>query len=196
MTLHKLIGSIVKRMEDATTTVLLDKRDCGGEHYIRLYCDAKAAHASWLCEVDAAIVINREVKVIIEIDTTDKPAHLCGKLFASTLAIQAKAGKKSFQMADSVSFIQVLAKPKNDKTSKDRQWSYLQIKFQKNLDEASEGKIRHYQIFYEKESGDFDRIESQQELIEHIQEAIAAQPHQSAVSRDARHDKMNERQED
>jgi hypothetical protein len=178
MDLHKLIASIVKPMEDADVSVFLDSRNCGGEHLIGLYCDATASKRSYLCEIDVAVFVKQQLKVIIEIDNIDKPCHLAGKLFVSTFAMLARVARTNYRLADSVSFIQVLAAPKEHgfklgDAFNTGQLDYLQSKFQGKLDEAPNGKIRRYQIFHEKEPGDFERPESQQELTQHIRDVIS-----------------------
>lgn len=126
--------------------VLLDSRDCGGDHLIEMFCDDRKTNASQICEVDAVIVVNGQVKVIIEIDGDDKPRHLCGKLDITTYATLASYGCDDYSMADSISFIQILAAVTKSSSSKSEQRRNIQNVFQKRLAECSFGRIRHYQI--------------------------------------------------
>src|SRR5215471_13288137 len=84
--LHNLIAEIVRSLKIADTRILCDCRDCGGDQKLQLFCSEIPSRETLLCEVDALILVDNEVKVVIEIDTAIRPVQLCGKLHISTYA--------------------------------------------------------------------------------------------------------------
>jgi hypothetical protein len=113
-----------------------------------MFCDERS-NAANICEADVVIIVDGEVKVIIEIDTNDNPARLCGKVDITTYAKLASYGCEVYPMADEISFIQILAPVTNGNSSKMDQRKNIQGMFQKRLAEGSFGRIRHYQILEE-----------------------------------------------
>ena len=67
--------------------VLLDSA-CGGEgKQLRLYGGEMAGGDSFLAAVDAALVVNGEIRVVIEIEFSNvRSLYLCGKVFATALS--------------------------------------------------------------------------------------------------------------
>src|ERR1039458_8254185 len=169
--LHKLIGDIVSGLDAPNTKVVLDKA-CGGEQKIQLFCTDASSYKSCLCHVDAAILFNDQVKVIIEVEESDiRPVHLCGKVFVSALATHYIHRKKPYRMADTVFFVQVIdTSDKPDNASKLPQCRYLETSIQ-NLLCVSNTPLQ-WDIFYGGASR-FQRSEDQQELMSHIRHAIA-----------------------
>jgi hypothetical protein len=81
--LHILIGEIILGAELTGCEPILGK-DCGGDQYIQLFCDSRSEMATRFCSVDAIVLKDGQVKIIIEIEESDiRPAALSGKLFVS-----------------------------------------------------------------------------------------------------------------
>jgi hypothetical protein len=93
--LHKVVGDVLRSIEYPGMHVLLDSA-CGGVgRHIRLYGDEQIGSGSCLVWVDAAIVVNDEIRVLVEIEFSNiRPLYLCGKVFASALCNYYSRGKK------------------------------------------------------------------------------------------------------
>jgi hypothetical protein len=84
--LHKNIGDSLTKIS-RTFTVILDEA-CGGEQRIPLFAGQKGRETGF-CNVDAMILKDRKVKVIIEIEQSDtRPTRICGKYLTSALTIR------------------------------------------------------------------------------------------------------------
>jgi trans-aconitate methyltransferase len=169
--LHRLIGEIVSQVHVTNAEVVLDMA-CGGQQKVQLFCSEERSFQSCLCHVDAAILFNDRLKVIIEIEESDiRPVHLCGKVFVTALATHFIHRTKCRQMADNVSFIQVIdTSNKSENASKLPQCRFLESRIQNLLHSASINM--RYDIFYGG-IAQFQGIEDQTELLEHIRHALA-----------------------
>jgi hypothetical protein len=168
--LHKLIGDILTGIEIPDCKVILDKA-CGGDQWIQLFCGDNAARRTRYCAVDAAILKNNEVKVIVEIEESDiRPVAVCGKAFISAISSHFIHKSNIYPMADRVSFVQVIDTRKlSPISSKFAQLQFLSESIGASLTQLSK-HIRSYQIFY----GDvveFRKPEAAGELVEHIRQA-------------------------
>ena len=83
--LHREIGMALKNYFD-NQGLILDPA-CGGNQNIPLFLKGQKSNKTEICNVDAAIIRNNKVKVIIEIEeSTITPTQICGKLLTSILA--------------------------------------------------------------------------------------------------------------
>jgi hypothetical protein len=84
--LHIAIGDSLRSIERPDTEVWLDAA-CGGQGcQIRLYSSEPVAASSCLAWVDAAIVVDGEIKIVLEIEESNvRPLYLCGKVFATSV---------------------------------------------------------------------------------------------------------------
>ncbi len=121
--LHRKIGEYLEKQfnnSNNNITLLLDDA-CGGKQKISLFLADDKTRGSRLCQVDAMILKNNEIKIIIEIEETDlAPINILGKLFAPTIAkyyIHDKE-ERAITMADDVCFIQVVDTKKLSENSK------------------------------------------------------------------------------
>jgi len=140
---------------------------------IQLFCKNEKSHKSCVCYVDAVVLLNEQVKVIVEIEESDiRPVHLCGKVFVSALATHFIHRQDCYRMADRVFFVQVI-----DTSSKSETASKLPQC--RNLEPLIQGFLRagnvniQYDIFY----GGISQFEcaeesDQQDLVEHIRQAV------------------------
>jgi hypothetical protein len=168
--LHRLIGMIVSQLDAPNAQVVLDTA-CGGQQKIQLFCADAKSHETCVCHVDALVLRNEQVKVIIEVEESDiRPVHLCGKVFVSALATHFMHRNERYGMADKVFFVQVIdTSSKSDRSSKLPQCRYLEPLIQ-NLLHGSGTNIQ-YDIFYGGVS-QFEVDADQQQLIHHIRSAV------------------------
>jgi len=76
--LHVAIGNILRSAELPNAEVILDKA-CGGDEHIRFYGKEPPGNKTSIVQVDAAIILNGEIKIVIEIEQSDlRPLYLCG----------------------------------------------------------------------------------------------------------------------
>jgi hypothetical protein len=131
--LHEAVGDILRsvEIERPELRMLLDNA-CGGKgQQIRLFGDEPVGNSSCLAWVDAAIVFNDEIKVVIEIEETNvRPLYLCGKVFATALCNYSSRNGTRTPLAASMLFIQVIKEPERKVGAKPRakvlQCEYLQ----------------------------------------------------------------------
>ena len=85
------------------------------------------SNATELCNVDLVILKNDEIKVIIEIEESDRtPVRTAGKFLISVLSdYYADKGGKAFNMSNKLLFIQILKSYKNPRSSKETQGKNL-----------------------------------------------------------------------
>lgn len=169
--LHKLISEIVVGAEIPGGQPLLGK-DCGGDQHIQLFCIGKAARATRFCSIDAAMLKDEEVKVIIEIEESDmRPMALCGKVFVSALASHFIHRGKMYPIAANASFIQVIDTRKlSSLSSKLTQCVHLRESIRNTI--STIGNLQ-YEIFHS-DIAEFERAEAQRELQDHLREAVLA----------------------
>jgi hypothetical protein len=160
--LHRAIGHVLRSIEYSDTEVLLDSA-CGGEgKLIRLYGGGLAGGDSALASVDAALVVNGEIRVVIEIEFSDvPPLYLCGKAFAAALSNHHVREKTRIPLGDRMMFIQVIqylneqplswpgdkVRRKGKKTSKLPQYVYLEREINKLLQDTR-SRVRRYVFHY------------------------------------------------
>jgi len=170
--LHRQIGRVVSLLDAPGVTIVLSSL-CGGGQCIPLFCNDVVGNDTKFCEIDIGIVVNDRLKVIIEIEETDKtPVRLCGKAVASALASDYIYEGKRFPKADTVWFVQIVNTMTEEantiEPSKIPQLRFLMPAIQHLLDCA--GIRMRYQIFYGTPD-DFDH-DAEDELLEHLRCAV------------------------
>ncbi len=134
--LHAVVGDILRSLAIDGSEILLDKA-CGGTESIRLYgeLDDSRQRDPCLCWVDAAILFNGSLQVIVEIEQSDiRPLYFCGKLLATALSRYYKGKRGRFALSDSLLFIQIFErKDDNENWSKYNQCRYLMQEFNRCL---------------------------------------------------------------
>jgi len=136
-----------------------------------VFCTDKKCNSSRYCFVDIAILLNDEVKVVIEIEESDiRPVAICGKLFISALASHF-IHESSRRMADAAHFIQLIDTRKlTDRSSKLAQCEHLMSSFQHLLQAV--GKNVTYHLHYGKVAR-FCMEEDQRALLDDLRFALA-----------------------
>ena len=167
--LHILIGKIILDAELTGCEPILGK-DCGGDQYVQLFCDSRAEMATRFCSVDAVVLKDGQVKIIIEIEESDiRPVALTGKVIISAQASHYIHQRKSYPIAPRASFIQVIdTKKLSPESSKLAQCRNL-IELIRNTLSAS-GRNMEYDIFHG-DIAEFERPEAPQELHDHLRAA-------------------------
>lgn len=187
--LHKEIGRIIMQLGLPNAEIILD-RECGGNQTIQLFCTTIGSRGEKFCQVDAAFLVNNEVKVIIEIEESDQtPVRICGKAVASALAVYFIHDGCVYNKADRLFFVQVvgatsegvttgeitgelqyLEPEQQQRTSRQSQLFYLEPLLQ-NLIDPSKKKFL-YDIFLG--TPDEFRSESHKnDLLRHLRRAVA-----------------------
>ena len=128
--LHKAVAECIKSYDLPKDCELLRDPACGGDQNIPLFSSDSKSRATRYSVVDMIILKDEKIKVIIEIEESDRtPIRICGKFLASALSkyfIHEFRGNKPIEMDKSVTFIQVCS-TKNLKpgSAKEKQWVNL-----------------------------------------------------------------------
>ncbi|MCL2207509.1 MAG: hypothetical protein FWB90_05360 [Fibromonadales bacterium] len=146
--LHKTVGELLKKFaKDKKFETRLDSA-CGGDQLISLFSCSEKSRESRLCCVDAMLLKNNKVAVVIEIEESDiKPTQICGKYLTTALSKEYNyADKESVSIEkESIDFIQILD------TSELKQNSRKEKQF-KNIEQAIKdnlcGCVKNYNIIY------------------------------------------------
>lgn len=170
--LHITIGRIILGGDLPGCQVILGK-DCGGDQYVQLFCDGRAEFATRLCSVDAIIIRDGKVVVIIEVEESDmRPVVLCGKVLVSALAVNFNHQGTCYPIAADASFVQVIDTRKlKPNSSKLAQCWHLAELIRSNL--QNHDRKMAYDIFHG-DIAEFERPEAQRELQEHPRAAYSA----------------------
>ena len=82
--LHLEIGCKLKEFA-RDFDVLLDPA-CGGDQNIQIFMEETKSFETQICNVDALLIKNNKIIIIIEIEETNiKPTQICGKFLTSAL---------------------------------------------------------------------------------------------------------------
>jgi hypothetical protein len=160
--LQRAVGTVLRSIEYPDIEVLLDSA-CGGEGtQLRLYGGEIAGGDSFLASVDAALVVNGEIKVVIGIEFSNvRSLYLCGKVFATALSNYHSRRKLRIPLADKMMFIQVIQHPdgqpqiwsevagkrKAKRTFRVPQYAYLEREINRLLQDTK-SRIRRYVFHY------------------------------------------------
>lgn len=150
--LHLVIGQFLSTLNLSQETEFLLAPECGGSHNLPLFSSSQKGNDTEFCNVDALIIQNNSVSVILEIEESGLiPTKICGKFFASALSthfIHDIRNNQATNMASRVCIIQIIDISKlSDDTSKPRQCSNIELSIQKILpvNNVCEYKILSFQ---------------------------------------------------
>ena len=152
--LHLQVGLELSKLNSEEIRVILD-RACIEEsehieiHNIPLFLETKSSETE-LCNVDALIIKEGKVCVIIEIDESKtNPSHICGKYLTSTFSNLYEYNKDMIKIPPgTVLFVQIIDSTKFPKQS--RKLKKLEI-IQKKISENTQGIVRKYCLFNDKD---------------------------------------------
>lgn len=127
--LHEIIGHYLTNANFPLCEVLKDPA-CGGRQNLPLFGVLPKSNETEYCNVDALIVKNNQIRVIIEIEESDiKPTQICGKFLTSALAsyfIHETYNNVPIAIVEAL-FLQILdTTGLKTATSKIRQWKNLE----------------------------------------------------------------------
>lgn len=182
--LHITIAKIILETKMSGCHVILGK-DCGGDQNIQLFCKCEAEMATRFCSVDAIVLKDGKVVIVIEIEESDiRPAALCGKVLVSALAQHFIHRGKAYPIAPHANFIQVIdTKDLPPNSSKLPQCQHLIELIRTTL--STSGRDMEYDIFHG-DVAEFERAEAQQELQDHVCAAVSCEFEIGGSSRDSR----------
>jgi hypothetical protein len=122
--LHEKIGNLISNYIENKDDLLKDPA-CGGEQHIPLFHNQAKSRAAEYCNVDLAIIKNKKIKIIIEIEESNvKPTQICGKFLTSALSKYYIHQNENYPLDPNVTFIQIVD---DSKLQEDTQ-KYTQLK--------------------------------------------------------------------
>lgn len=148
--LHKEVRDILDNQNFQNCKIIFDQA-CGGQQNIPLFCTSYKSQMTEYCNVDALILQENKIEIIIEIDESNiKPTHICGKFLTSAISKYYihETEKEPIGMSDSVLFIQIVATDnlELDLTSKIEQFRNLEESIQKIIP-LEESNITKYLLY-------------------------------------------------
>lgn len=152
--LHLQVGLELSKLNSGKVRVILD-RACMNEssdieiHNIPLFLDNKSSETE-LCNVDALIIKEGKVCVIIEIDESKtNPTQICGKYLTSAISNLYQYSNDAIEISiGTVLFVQFIDSTKfPNKSRKPNKLNVIQKKINKN----SQGIVKNYYLFTDKE---------------------------------------------
>jgi hypothetical protein len=152
--LHKAIGSLLSQLSSSNIEVILDEA-CGGEQQISLFVGSTKERRNRLCKVDAMIIQNGKVRIIIEIEESGFiPTKICGKYLTSALSTNYLWQNTAKELSpDSILFLQIVAEKEfsNDKTEQ-------LVLLEKKLNELHCGCVKQYELLFIKQDSDENEV--------------------------------------
>lgn len=152
--LHKKIAKCVEEVAGSNFKVVKDVACCGSQR-IPLFCDEVRSRDNWLCDVDILIVSDEKVKVIFEIEESNKmPTKICGKFITSALSKYYihDAENNAIAMDKKVTLIQIVDTKSNNKSGEISPQKKEQLKniekAIKNVIPLNTSKINDYHLIY------------------------------------------------
>jgi hypothetical protein len=173
--LRKTVGDVLRSIDERPgIRVLLDGGACGGNGgQIRFYGEKPPGHHTYLAAVDAALVQNGEIRVVVEIEHSDiRPLYLCGKVLATAISQYGKYGDELLPISEKLLFLQVFAKRVEDEEwSKLSQCRYLENQISQGLRKYMEGRLKcsfHFGTIEEFLSDPRHQEPLRQEILQHL----------------------------
>jgi hypothetical protein len=152
--LHLEIGNILRNLEEPMKMEPILAIECGGNQNIPLFIKQPKSRKNEICNVDAMVIKNDKIKIIIEIEESNKkPTQICGKYLTSNLATfyahdSLLSKEKGLEIdKSSITFIQVIdTKYFPIRSSKLEQFKNIEIAINNLIMNAIEAKIDHGSI--------------------------------------------------
>jgi len=171
--LHNAIGQLLRTCVPEENLIL--DPACGGDQNIPLFISETRSRATEYCDVDALILKDGQIKIIVEIDESNrKPTQVAGKFLTSAMAthyIHDSVIGPPVAKHDAVWFLQVLSTTGlEDGTQKPAQWDNLRSSIRAL---PPIGNVEHYELLYGTPNDFTDGGERRQALIEMIGRALA-----------------------
>lgn len=148
--LHFVVGSFLSSIVLSKNERLLLAPECGGSNNLPLFMSSQKRNDTEICNVDALIIQNDNVRIIIEIEESGLiPTKICGKFLTSALSthlIHDILSDQAMCLAEKVCFIQIIDSsrfPQN--SSKLKQGNNLELSIQNIL---PINNISEYSLLY------------------------------------------------
>ncbi len=149
--LHTVVGAVLRDSVEGQDAHLILDTACGGNRWNPLFMGDKKSSAARICNVDALVIKNRAVRVVVEIEESNvKPTQVCGKMLTTAMAshfIHADVAAGTPLPLLDVLFIQVLDTTKlSNGSRKPRQWDMMWERMQTVLPPG--GPVSDYMLMY------------------------------------------------
>jgi hypothetical protein len=149
-TKHVTVAEVFEKTLPNNCTLIRDEA-CNGKQHIPLFSSIEKSRKTQYCNVDLLVLQNDKIKIIAEIEESNvKPTQVCGKFLTSALSnyyMHESLPTRSAEMADNVTFIQILNTSKLKKnTMKIKQWKMLENSINKILP-LKGSNITSYRLF-------------------------------------------------
>jgi hypothetical protein len=147
--LHKEIGCLLKKFEKSLKINSILSKECGGNQDIPLFIKQPKSNKTEICNVDAMVIKNGKIKILIEIEESNKkPTQICGKYLTSNLATlyahESLTAKELKIDKSSITFIQVIdTKDFPKKSSKFDQFDNIETAINNLIKAAVVAKVDH-----------------------------------------------------
>jgi hypothetical protein len=169
--LHLAIGQFLYTLNLPQQTQLLLAPECGGSHNLPLFSSIQKGNDTEFCNVDALIIQNNTVSVIIEIEESGLiPTKICGKFLTTALSthfIHNILNNQATNMASKVCFIQIIDSSKLPKgTSKLRQGNNIELSIQRIL---PVNNVCEYKLLYFQGAQEFSSQQLQNVIQQHLE---------------------------
>jgi hypothetical protein len=159
--LHEYVGCLLSRYQSENTEVILDEACNPGGYYgdrqqISLFANDVKSRKDRLCKVDAMIVKDGKVKIILEIEESGFiPTKVCGKYLTSALSTRYIRDNVKMELEkNSILFIQIIDTGKNSLQKQEQ----LQL-IEQRLNEMNYGCINKYKLLLIKQQSDCTEME-------------------------------------
>jgi len=154
--LHEKVGEILNKIGENTQDiqVLLDSACLGsrkGRYWISLFDCQKKSRATRLCCIDAGVIIDNKLKILIEIEESGfNPTKICGKYLTSAFARYLVLAKcpDPIEISENAVFIQIVDTSKFSEEASSKSEQMLRIeKAVQRIASKDSGSIREYKLF-------------------------------------------------
>jgi len=143
--LHKIVGDLLTKYADEKKLEARLDEACGGKQRISLFKGKKSQENNF-CDVDAILLKNKEIAVVIEIEESkDDPTTIFGKYLTTAMSDCHIRGKDEIKIVKkSVKFIQIIdTRNQNEqKTKMIKKYHLIEWEINNNL----HGSVKSYRI--------------------------------------------------
>lgn len=145
--LHEAIAALLEAVTPTQGRLIVDDAANGKQH-IPLYLTENICREHRLCCVDAMILVDDQVRLLVEIEESNvKPTQVAGKFLTSALAghYVHRKEERSIQTLEGISFLQVVSAAKFKKNSKKK--AQLALLAEAIQNELPLGSVSRYELF-------------------------------------------------
>jgi hypothetical protein len=169
--LHNIIGQILFKGPYKDNAKLFFDQACGLEKPINIQfflSKEKPRRSFRLCYVDALILVNDKIRIVIEIEESGRyPGRIIGKFFTFMLAPYFIQKDRIYDKNEDILFLQIIDTTDSDSkqnSSKGAQWKAIENTIQKHIASCPTGIRYEYRILH----GTPDDFEKLKNLLDDI----------------------------